>query len=377
MKLTLLGRGVRAGVNAGARTIRKADAKRNGPRLAGGTIVIILAGALRPSPLRQALDIPVLLLPMSPGRTLLDVWLEAIRTQVINSSQVRCVKIVVSSEADGVALQAALGVELGGVSGADRRVKDPQIKSLGCPIEVVVDPDRWRGPGGLVYDITRSSGVFPLPEVRDADGATAGGGRVLVVEGACLPPAIAGRCGGLASLLDRSVAHHAGVIGSTPSGEPAGMYLFTSEALKVIPPVGFFDLKEQLLPGLYARGMPVAVRSVLDCTVRVRDNESYLQAVARVAERAGKRPPVMVSPTARIDPAAHVLGPALVDDRASIADSAIVHESVVLAGARIGSGAVVSRSIIGPSVQVPPDCVLRGQIIRSGSTVQARGSRRW
>src|SRR5437763_15495 len=67
--------------------------------------VVMLAGRIRPSPLRAALDVPVLCLPVSTRGSLLDAWLAALAPL----PNLNDVYVVVNSAAEAEAVNASFG----------------------------------------------------------------------------------------------------------------------------------------------------------------------------------------------------------------------------------------------------------------------------
>jgi hypothetical protein len=302
---------------------------RHRREVAPSAALILLAGGLRPSPLQQMLGIPPLCLPLGPHDTLLDRWLSAAESL----SGCGCVAIAVSTSEDADSIRAALA-------------KSRFAESDAMQIRVVMEPETWRGPAGLLHDLVQS-GRCDL-EVRPDTAVLAG-------EASCLPPE------NLENIIDRLGVGTPGVSVIGRTGEPAGLYAFTGAALGLIPPVGFYDIKEQMLPELYARGTPVQELRIARESHRIRDRETYLRAVRHAlptdSEITG------CSPEARIVDSARVAGSCLIGPGALIGPHAIVHESIVLGDAVIGRGAVVSHSVVGPSCRVKPGETVKRAVV--------------
>jgi len=306
-----------------------------GGRLRGRFSALLLAGGLQPSPLREALRLPALCLPLTRDETLLDRWISLL-TQTVGCQRI---VIVVSTATDRDAIEATLADRSAyGLSGAES-------------VEVRIDPRRFRGPSGLARDLVDDLGLKP------AD-------HMLIVEAACMPPPT------LAPMFDACDDGIAGVIGSSTKLEPAGVYLFTRTTLEQIPKIGFHDLKEQTLPMLYEAGQRCRAAQVVLRVRRIRDRISYLTVVEEERQRAERAPHDGV--IAQLSPSARISGTCLVCDDVIVEDGAVLHESVVLRGAVIGGGAVISRSVIGPGVRVAARSVIRGEVLPAAENVLLR-----
>jgi hypothetical protein len=278
---------------------------------------VLLAGTLRPSPLTTELALPVLCLPIGPAGRLLDAWLEVLA----GVGHVEDVRLVVGNDADARAIVAALE------SSACSAMTD----AARLRARVMREPAAWRGPGGLV---------------RDAVADVAANSGIIVIEPHSLPPR------SLTPLAAAFEAGLSGIVGVAAGDRPAGVYAFTRAAIDMVPPVGYCDLKEQLLPALRERGERVVTADLGEGVLRIRDGRSYLAAVA--ASLSGGDPPQRLSARASISGSAVMDGPCIIESGAVVEDGAVVHASVIMDGATVGGGAIVSRSVVGPLASVPP-----------------------
>lgn len=297
--------------------------------------VIMLAGALQPCPLQQQLPIPLLCLPIGRRGSLLDAWLATIR----RSGTCRRVEIVVNTEDD---VQALRGL-------AANRVRHG---SQPPTITVTVERSSWRGSAGLLRDV---AGSIDDNEI------------VVAVEAHCLPPP------SLEPLLHALNGEVKAVVGAGADDEPAGVYAFRQAALNSVRPIGYVDLKEQLLPALYSQGTPVRLVRIGEHVIRLRDQIGYLNAVS--ASLNGMGPATMVSrrsSEAMIARSARIVSGSIVERGAVIEDQAIIHASVVLNEAVVESGAIVSRSIVGPRAVVPARARLIASYQRGNDAVRPK-----
>lgn len=286
-----------------------------------GTLnAVILAGRIRPTPMRAALDVHVLCLPVGLRGSLLDAWLDALE----RVGGVRDVAVVVNSAEDVETVMATAGTH-------------HRQAAQGPSLRVLSEPAAWRGAAGILRDVTDQLAPEDL---------------VIVCEGKLLPAA------SLSPLLE---AFHgrgpqvSGVVGVCGADEPAGVYLFTKRAIDRIPDIGYFDLKEQLLPALRKDGHRIVTARLGDAVWRLRDLDSYLATVRQSMTGSGAAARMIrASERASISGSAILDGFCVIEPGAVIEDGAVVHDSVVLWGATIGGGAVVSRSVIGPLAVVEP-----------------------
>jgi hypothetical protein len=127
------------------------------------------------------------------------------------------------------------------------------------------------------------------------------------------------------------------------------MMLVTCRSLRLIPPVGFVDMKEQALPIIADR---FDVR-VLQCRrptgLPLRSLSDYVAALR--AFHAPLSRPMAADPLAEEWKSMF----AIVEPGAAVAPSARLYDSVVLAGGSIEGGAVVVRSLVTGSGVVRKD----------------------
>lgn len=277
-------------------------------------MAVLLAGRIRPSAFGDALDIPVVCLPVGPRGAVLDAWvrelsrfprLEGVRVVVNSPAQVNAVRAIISATSMA-ALQTAT-------------------------LEVIAEPAAWRGAAGLVRDITS--------HLRDDMD-------ILICEAKRLPPE------NLPAIINATDASVRNVVGVCGGDEPAGAYVFSLQAIRTVPPIGYFDLKEQLIPSLRQSGVPIAAARVGQAVRRIHDLDSYLECVRLSLERSGQSPH-RVSSQAFLAGSAVLSGHCIIEDGAVIEERAVIHDSVVLWGATIGPGAVLNRCVVGSSAIVP------------------------
>ncbi|MEM9063992.1 MAG: hypothetical protein AAGB51_00715 [Planctomycetota bacterium] len=272
--------------------------------------VVLLAGGLKPSPLARALGQPAVDLPLVRDSTLFSLWLRAF-------SGAREVRLV---------------------HHRDLPPKAELPEAEGTKISIEADRDDFRGPAGIVRDVTEDL----------ADDAL-----VLVVESARFPsPSAAGM----------AAAHHQHradvTLGVNPDRSPAGLFLFRRELIASVAELGFTDLKEQWLGKLIKDGAEVRPHDLETpgCFL-IRSAEAALDAARWASElfQSGEHPITDEQPTDA--------GVRVVQEGAKVDPTARVIDSIVMNGAQVGPGAIVARSILCPGADIPPGAEIVGRIV--------------
>ena len=223
----------------------------------------------------------------------------------------------------------------------------------------------------------------PAGCIRDA--AVEGSDRPLVVaEGTVLPTLL------LDELLDahRLTGAAMTIVAKADTRgllRPAGIYVVERRTFAHIPPHGFLDLKETLVPRLHQAGELVAVHQPGEVGRRVSTLETYLLAnywvldcMARdvqLVDGHARRSMLAAHPTARIADEATLIGDIAIGAGARVdAQATIVGPAVIGVGTIIERGALVARSVIGDGCLVAGGAVVHGGFV--GDQVQvSRGER--
>ncbi len=201
-----------------------------------------------------------------------------------------------------------------------------------------MDSEEARGSGGALKDAVR--GLDPASHVLVAPG------HAFVREP-------------LAPLLDRlsRLAPRADVvIHASMASVPSGFFLIRCGALSGVSSNGFADLKEQVLPQLARQQDVRVVRCESGLPFAVRSLESYIKAARAAADTA-------VGSETDLPPEDWRCTFALAEPGADVHPSARLHDSVVLAGSRVGEGALLVRSLVGPGGVVAPGEAMFDRII--------------
>jgi N-acetylglucosaminyldiphosphoundecaprenol N-acetyl-beta-D-mannosaminyltransferase len=270
--------------------------------------LVLLGGSVRPGPLATAVRRSLLDLPMGNSATIFTRWMDqaASVAQRIGAGNLP-VRLLLDAQA--LAPQSALATQ-------------------GFSLER--DSSEYRGTGGLLSALAS--------EYDDDD-------LILVASAAqiLLEP--------LADLLLElhGIGGEVGIVAHR-DGTPTGIMLLTCRTLRLIPNLGFVDMKEQGLPAIAKQYDVRVLQRRARSGVPIRTLSDYVAAL-RALYRAGEQ-----------SQRAATGGPedwrstfAIIEPAATVAASARVHDSVVLAGATVEAGAVLVRSLVAPSAIVRKD----------------------
>jgi hypothetical protein len=272
--------------------------------------IVLLCGAVRPTPLSEGIGRSLLDLPLDAGQTLLDRWVGQAQ-ELAAAHGIGRLPLMVMLDASSLAPAIHTTPESGQMVGAGR-----------VPVSVMRDPFEYRGTGGVLFDIAK--------DLDDADYLLVATGAQLLVEP--LKELVRGLedKGG-----DVSVLGHR-------DGTPTGLMLIRCGALRGIAPLGFVDLKEQALPAI-AKKFQVTVEHRETVSYPVRTTADYVTALRhyhrRVRGELAPQGPFAEDWRAEFS---------VVEEGAVIETGARLFDSVVLKGGRVGAGAVLVRSVVCP-----------------------------
>lgn len=257
----------------------------------------------------------------------------------------------------------------------------------GHPDSVVIDyceDVMPRGPAGCVKDAAANADVDYF----------------LVVDTTIIPSAI-----DLRAMIDAHVQQDAALtVAVVRSGDevqvdnghlaPAGVYVFSRRAIDAVAAAGYQDIKETLIPKLYASGDKVVTHVINSRVPRVACTSTYLSACAWVLNRRLQQREhvgsdyqrlgsALVHSSARIDASAHIVGPVLfgpetvvganakiigptsLGPRCHVDPHAIICRSHIWEGARIGSKSVLDRCIVTFGAEIPDETSKSNQVFTS------------
>ncbi|MGD0766866.1 MAG: WecB/TagA/CpsF family glycosyltransferase [Tepidisphaeraceae bacterium] len=266
--------------------------------------LVLLGGGVRPTPLAMSLSRNVLDLPVGKGKTVLTRWLDeaAIVAQMLGMEQLP-VRLLLDRE-------ATEPVSAGTIVWDQYRLER--------------DTAEYRGTGGLLANIA--------VEYDDDDTILVGNAAQILLDPLSALLMSLKKTRGVVSLIGHR------------DGEPSGLMLITCRALRLIPRVGFVDMKEQALPIIASSYDVRVVQCRRPTGLSIRTLSDYIAALRALHQ------PIRATAT---DPWAEDWKStfAIVEPGAAVSPSARIHDSVVLAGASVEAGAVVVRSVIAGTVR--------------------------
>lgn len=287
--------------------------------------VILLSGAVRPTPFLSSIERSVLDLPIESGISLLNDW----QRQTAEAAEA-CVEA--RMEIRVVLDDAALAPQSAAPTGGD--------------VYVERDPTELRGTGGIVRDLAR--------RFEPDDYLLIVGGPQLLARSLKSIVQELAECEG-----DVAVAAH-------EDGLPCSLMLIRCGAVFDLPEVGFVDMKEQGLP-VIARKHRVLVRPYAQRIALPLMNEANYIAALRWHHSQQKGEFEAGAFDEEWDQRF-----AIVEPGATVHPGALIHDSVVLSGAVIGRNATVVRSVICANSSIRKDTVVTDALI--GSTRRGAGS---
>jgi mannose-1-phosphate guanylyltransferase len=236
-----------------------------------------------------------------------------------------------------------------------------------------------RGPAGCVRDAL---------DTTPAEHCVVVAGNVIPEVDLLKLLAVHIKCAAAATVPLAELSPAAGGSGREP--QTTGVYVFARRALGLVPPTGYQDIKEMLIPRLRAARELVLAQPVAPPQVWVkglktylcaqawalqrgaagagteggygRRGEAYVHETARVADSALLLGAVMVGPGARIDSGAVLVGPTVVGRRCLIERGAVVSRTVMWDESAVGAAARVDQALLTTGAQVPAGDRLYGGI---------------
>lgn len=162
----------------------------------------------------------------------------------------------------------------------------------------------------------------------------------------------------------------------------SGIYICNSSVLEHIPPVGYFDMKEGLIPELLSAGKTIHAAELPYDPGNFRHSREYLRAIGRFLESApshcGDLPPreksglqdVCIAANARVDSGARIYGRAVIMDGATVAAGAVVlGPAVIECNATVSRDAVIAGSVLWAGARAGPNCRIQSSVIDQHAVV--------
>lgn len=271
--------------------------------------VVLLGGAVRSTPLLSAVKRSILDLPLEQESTILNHWLWQVSELARHAGLERLpTRVLVNSTSHEP------------TSGAARYAGTYTVER---------DASEYRGTGGVLRDLAQAYDDDDLILVGSAS-------QVLLDPLAALATALEHKRG------DVNVISHR-------DGTPSGLMIVRCGTLRLIPSMGFIDMKEQGLPLIAARHEVKVLHCRRPTGAPVRTLADYLSALRLHHRRRNGR---MAGGAA--DPLAEDWQPsfAIVEPGASVAPRAHLHDSVVLRNAIVEAGSSLVRCVVCPGAVV-------------------------
>jgi hypothetical protein len=287
---------------SGAVVPRRARRVPTSAALSNLSAVVLLSGSVRTSDLARSIGRSVLDLPIESGTTILGQW----RDQAA----------AVSRGMDRGPLELRVVVDRQSIL-PTTSIENPNLRGL-----VLRDPQDYRGSAGVLRDIS-------VNDHEDSYLLVTSGNQVLLVPLEELAQELSSRGGDITLLAG-------------DDGAFMGMMLVRVGAIRGVREVGFLDFKEQVLPRL-AREYDVRVVNRPGVTgMPIRTLDSYIAALTTYSkQRFGG------STGLNRDGSEKWFSTFAIQERdANVAASARIHDSVILDGAKVGTNAVIVRSVV-------------------------------
>jgi exosortase len=195
----------------------------------------------------------------------------------------------------------------------------------------------------------------------------------------------------LSSLLAEHRRQHAGLTivlnpstpGNQNQGELSGIYLCDPKVIQYIPPEGYCDIKETLIPRLLQEQQIVHTIRLAHSAGNFRTWMDYLAACLGYLEEgdepkanspAASRSPATrprISPTAVIDPSAIIRGPVVIHEGAQIGpDAVLLGPAIIGDGVKVGRGCLVADSVLLNHASLGNYCQVQNSLIGYDAVVQ-------
>ena len=279
---------------------------------------IVLAEGLRNSTLETLVGIPPQLLPVAPTLLLVECWKEKLADFVEADSPLN---ILVSSTM--------------GFQSMDLIASDPRFKRA-------LDPRPHRGTAGVLADYLERD----VSDSKDLD-------YVLVIERSSCPPR------SLSGFMEALEAGPDILIGVSELDRLAGIMAIKPKVFGLVPSVGYFDLKEQLVAKALSADFRVGATSTMPRSIPINSVPAWIEAIRYLA---------YPDPAVDSDRQFVVEGVSCIDSSATVGN-AMVRDSIIMKGAVVGDGAVIARSVVCPGAEVAPGTRIIDSVVGRTATL--------
>lgn len=164
--------------------------------------------------------------------------------------------------------------------------------------------------------------------------------------------------------------------------DPAQIYVFARSVLQAIPELGYYDIKESMIPDMLKAGKTINAGR-LSCDVgNFRSWPQYLKAVGEFLENADSNNPLLkgyeqngskniwLGNNVEIDPGARILGPVVLGDNTKISkDVVILGPAVLGCDVKVAAGAFIADSVIWKGADVGRHCQIKESVVDRDSLI--------
>ncbi len=280
--------------------------------------IILLGGKMRESPLSMAIGRSRLDLPLDESGTILNHWLSQ---SAELARRVNLENLIVRVTVDQTSHEP--------------KTIDPRFAHM---VRVERDQSSFRGTGGLIADIAADYGDDDLLLVGNAH-------QVL------LDPLWA-----IAAALDHKTGEFTLI--SHRDGTASGLMLLACRTVRAISRIGYVDLKEQALPTIAKTHDVRVVHCRQPTGLPLFTLADYIVSLQQHYRRRERR-------RARTNPLNEDFNRhfSIVEDGATVAPDAYLHDAVVLRGATVEPGAAAIRSLICPTAVLRRGRLVSDQLV--------------
>ena len=261
---------------------------------------LFLAGSLSHCLLRQQIGRPISSLPISDRYCVLEGW----KAQVDRAGLTGRRDLLIS---------------------ADRENPLRHCDAVRDDFEVFVDQRKHRGVAGVIRDT-----------IQDVTKSIQLDTPILVIEATSNPAADVVKLVSTHTSLGSDIT-----FGMDSDGRYAGCLMMQRQILDLVPVLGFFDLKEQLVSSARENGSKLAAAEVVRKSIRIHSLQEWRRSVREWARLDSDVTGAEQSDTSIVNPLARI-------------DDATIIDAIVMEHAIVGGGAIIARSAIGPHAVVPP-----------------------
>ncbi|MBN1795991.1 MAG: NDP-sugar synthase [Sedimentisphaerales bacterium] len=155
----------------------------------------------------------------------------------------------------------------------------------------------------------------------------------------------------------------------------SNIFICEPEVLEHIPPEGYCDIKEGLIPALVQAGKTARTVMVKRTIGNFRNIAEYLQTIAKCLEcpedsclnlplNSDNPKGIWISKNAKIRPSVKIYGPVIILDNVQIDENAVIFgPTIIESGVKIGSSTLVESSVVWENALINNNCEIRNCVI--------------